>query len=83
MAKKVGLDLVIGLVDDATRGLEGIQGKISTLGKVAGGIALAGIGALGAGLFDATKEAAAAQEVMTETEAILKSTGGVSGMTAG
>ena len=44
--------------------------------------AVAGIGALGAVLGQSVKEATAAEEVQAQLNAVLKSTGGVAGVTA-
>lgn len=65
-----------------------IESGFSRIGSVASGIlkvgagaAVAGIAALGAVLVSSTKEAMAAEEVQAQLAAVLKSTGGASGMT--
>jgi phage-related minor tail protein len=53
MAVKAGIDLVIGLVDQASSGLEKITGGVKGLGLIAGGVAVAGLVALGKASWDA------------------------------
>jgi hypothetical protein len=55
---------------------------LGTIGKVAAGVAIGGIAALGAGLAFAVKEAMEAQEVQAQLNAVLESTGGIAGVTA-
>lgn len=69
--------------------INSIKGGLGSLGDLAGGAltfglgaAAAGIAGLGAGLGLAVSEAMGAQEVMSQTEAVIKSTGGAAGMTA-
>lgn len=50
MASAAALNLIIGVVDKASAPLKSITGGLSTLGKIAGGVALGGVAALGAGL---------------------------------
>jgi hypothetical protein len=60
----------------------GLGNTVLKFGAIAAGVAIGGIAALGAGLFSATKDAMAAQEVQAQLEAVIKSTGGVAGVTA-
>ncbi len=69
--------------------INSIKGGLGSLGDLAGGAltlglgaAAAGIAGLGAGLGLAISEAMGAQEVMSQTEAVIASTGGAAGMTA-
>jgi hypothetical protein len=69
--------------------INSIKGGLGSLGDLAGGAltlglgaAAAGIDGLGAGLGLAISEAMGAQEVMSQTEAVIASTGGAAGMTA-
>lgn len=59
--------------------LGGVATGALTLGL---GAATAGIAALGVGLGLAVSEAMGAQQIMAQTEAVIKSTGGAAGMTA-
>jgi hypothetical protein len=61
------------------KGLSSIGGVAVTAGLIA---ATVGIIALGKGLYDCTKEAMAAEEVQAQLEAVIKSTGGVAGVTS-
>lgn len=54
---------------------------IGTAAKVAGAVAVAGIGAVAAGLTVAVKEAADAEKNLAQLDAVLKSTGGAAGVT--
>jgi phage-related protein len=56
VAKKVGLELVIGLVDEASSGLEKITGGIKGMALVGGGLAVAGLTALGKAAWDAGQQ---------------------------
>lgn len=77
--------------DDRTKGsMTGLAAGLGKLGSIAGGVATAGLAVAGAagtglaaGLGFAIKEAANAQEVSAQLEAVLKSTGGAAGVTAG
>jgi len=77
-------DAVTSETDKAARSLQGLKTSLSNVGQVAGGIIknfigpAALIGAL-KGSIDAAMEA---QRVMTQTEAVIKSTGGAAGLTA-
>lgn len=89
------LSIIIKAVDKASGTLDGIGremdtmgGKASRLGGVlkgglmlGAGAAVAGIGALGAVLAVSVREAAAAEEVTAQLDAVLKSTAGAAGMT--
>lgn len=83
---KTDLQIVVGATDRASGVLRGIG---NTLGGLAKGVALAGIGAATAGiaglgvvLKQSIAEASAAQEVQAQLGAVLKSTGGIAGVTA-
>ena len=80
------LEIVIEAVDRATGVFGGIGRAIGGFGKILGGLALgaavAGVTAIGGALALSIKEAMEAQEVQAQLEAVLKSTGGVAGMTA-
>lgn len=62
--------------------LAGLGGTISKLGVAAAGAVVGGVVLLAAGLGDCLREAMNAEKVMADTNATLKSTGGVAGMTA-
>lgn len=78
-AKDNGASALINGIKGAMGGLGDLAGGALTLGL---GAAAAGIAGLGAGLGLAISEAMGAQEVMSQTEAVIKSTGGAAGMTA-
>ncbi len=86
----LNIAIAISAKDQGASGvLGGITKTLGGLGNVAGGLlvgglglATVGIGALGAGLALAVNEAMGAQEVMAQTQAVIKSTGGAAGMTA-
>jgi hypothetical protein len=76
--------------DDRTKGtMGGLSKSLAGLGKFAGGALLtgaaaaaAGVAGLAVGLGASVKEAMSAQEIQAQLNAVLKSTGGVAGMTA-
>lgn len=70
-----GIDGAINKSDGLTKGLSSIGGMVF-------GGAVAGLGILTAGLFDATKGAMDAELIQSDLNAVLASTKGVSGMTA-
>src|SRR3990167_2485175 len=77
-------DAVTGETDKAARSLGGLKSSLSNLNKEAGDLVKQFIGPaalIGAlkGSIDAAMEA---QRVMTQTEAVIKSTGGAAGLTA-
>ena len=77
-------DAVTGETDKAARSLGGLKSSLSSLNKEAGSLVKSFIGPaalIGAlkGSIDAAMEA---QRVMTQTETVIKSTGGAAGMTA-
>jgi hypothetical protein len=80
------LNLVIGVIDHASKGLDKITGGLGTVGKLAGGLALggavAGVGALSAALVAGIGDAREANLIMAQTEAVIKSTGGAAGFSA-
>lgn len=78
-----------GQLDDADRHLKGFGSKLGSLGghladvgkKIAVGLAIATAGAVAFGV-SAVKSFSESQNVMAQTEAVLKSTGGVAGVTS-
>lgn len=76
------LDLILRLKDEASAGLASVGSALGTLGGVAGGAALAGVAALGAGIAVGIGDAREAAQIMGQTEAVIKSTGGAAGVTA-
>ena len=66
----------------ASTALGGISSLILGVGAAAAGVGLAGIAALGTGLGIAFSEAMGAQEILAQTEAVIRSTGSAAGMTA-
>lgn len=92
MAKEK-LEIEITAQDKASKTLGGLTKALGTFGKLAGGVAIAGIGAaaavttgamygLGKGISYALDEAMEAQEINAQLEAVLASTGGAAGLTA-
>lgn len=79
IAAKDAASSVIGTITNALGGLGNLASGALTVGL---GVAAAGVAGLGAGLTLAVSEAMGAQEVMSQTEAVIKSTGGAAGMTA-
>lgn len=69
-AKKAGGDIA-----------DGLGGALASIGKVAAGLAVAGIAAVGTGLTIAVKEAADAEKNLAQLDSVLKSTGGAAGVT--
>jgi hypothetical protein len=90
------LSIIIKAVDQASGTINGVQRELGGLEKGAGrlggilkgglmvgaGVAVAGIGALGAVLGSSVKAASEAEDIQAQLEAVLKSTGGAAGMTA-
>jgi phage-related protein len=87
------LKVILDAEDKASKTVRGLQGELektkdglASIGKgIAvglGGIAVAGLGALTAGLISSTKEAMQAQAVQAQLAAVLASTGGKAGVTA-
>lgn len=62
--------------------LSSLGGVVGTLGKVALGVAGGGLLALGGALIGGIGDARAAAQIMAQTEAVIKSTGGAAGVTA-
>lgn len=77
--------IIVDAVDKASGVLGGIGGALQGIGKaglvLAGGAVVAGIGAVGTGLGIAVDEAMEAQEGTAQLNAVLKSTGGIAGVT--
>ena len=73
-------------LDSASEKAKGFSSNLGSIFKGAGiagiGVATAGIVGMGKALFDSVQAAADAQKVQTQTEAVLKSTGGSAGVTA-
>lgn len=90
------LSFVVKAIDQASGTLKGVGGELDHMegkaSKLAGvlkgglmvgaGIAVAGIGALGAVLASSVKEASAAEQITADLNAAIKSTGGVAGVSA-
>lgn len=83
------LRLVLELRDQASQGIAGIRGSLGGLGEslknvgmLAGGAALGGILALGAGIAGGVGDAREAAQIMAQTEAVIASTGGAAGKSA-
>jgi hypothetical protein len=86
--RKVSYDVIAN--DKSSKTLTGIGGQFDSLGSkvksvgkgialAAGGVALGGIAALGVGMVQGVKDAAAYQTLQKKTEAVLKSTGNAAG----
>lgn len=81
-------DLVVGLsVDtgDFSKGLDSAAQSASSFGGIATaamGVAAVGVTALGGALVAAVGNASEAQDVMAQTQAVIKATGGAAGMSA-
>lgn len=69
----------VGFLDSGLTGLAGIGGGILAAGV---GAAVAGLTALGVGLYQSVKAAGESQDVQAQLQAVLKSTGGVAGVSA-
>src|SRR3990167_9378371 len=83
------IQIIINAKDNAGSTLGRLEGALGGLGKIAGGVLKVGalaagvaLGGLAAGLTFAVKEAMEAQEVQAKLASVLKSTGGVAGVTA-
>ena len=83
------ISVLIDGKDQLSSAAKSAEGALGGLGKIASGVltvglgaAVAGIGALGAVLGTSIKAAMDAENITAELNAVLKSTGGVSGMTA-
>lgn len=76
-AKKTAKDAGGGIKSS----LNGALGALGDVAKFAAGAAVAGIGAVAAGLTVAVKEAADAEKNLAQLDAVLKSTGGAAGVT--
>ena len=82
MASQAVLDLIATLHDNASAGMASIGDAAGKLGLVAGGVALAGVAALGAAVVAGVGDAREAAGLYAATEAVIKSTGGAAGVTA-
>lgn len=82
MASQAVLELLVTLKDQASSGLSTLGGALSSLGGIAGGAALAGVAALGAGIVSGVGDAREAAQLMAQTEAVITSTGGAAGVSA-
>lgn len=89
MASEAQLSLVVGLRDQASKGLKSLGGLINGLGKATTGLAVGGLAAGAAGvaalsgvLVQSIGNARESTAVLAQTEAVIKSTGGVAGFTA-
>ena len=82
MASRAALELLIQLKDEASAGLSSLGSAMGSVGMIAGGAALAGVVALGAGIVGGIGDARESQLLLAQTEQTIKSTGGTAGMTA-
>lgn len=82
MASTRTLEIRVNQSGNAAAGLSAITGAAGKLGMVAGGVALAGIAALGAGIVSSIGAAMEAQDGLAELNAVIESTGGIAGITA-
>lgn len=82
MASQAVLELLVQLKDQASAGLSTIGSAMGTLGGIAGGAALAGVAALGAGIANGIGDAREAALIMAQTENVIRSTGGAAGVSA-
>lgn len=76
------LEIRVNQTGNAAAGLSAITGAAGNLGMVAGGVALAGIAALGAGIVSSIGQAMEAQDGLAQLNAVIESTGGAAGITA-
>lgn len=76
------IDIIITAKDQASNVLQGLGGIARGVLKLGVAAAAVGFTALTTGVAFAVKEAMEAQEVFAQTEAVIKSTGGVAGITA-
>lgn len=76
------IELIIEADDRASGKLQRIAGVLEDVGRVGMTIAAVGIGAVAGGLALAVKEASDAEMAQAGLQAVLKSTGGVAGVTA-
>lgn len=82
MPSQAVLELLVELKDQASSGLASLGGVLKTVGGIAGGVALAGVAAFGAAVVSGVGDAREANQIMAQTEAVIKSTGGAAGFTA-
>lgn len=68
--------------EDTKDELDGLSKAAAKFGGVAKGVAVAGVGALVAGLTYAVEQAMETERVMRATEQVIRSTGGAAGLTA-
>lgn len=76
------LELMIQLHDNASSGLSSLGSTLGTLGGIAGGVALAGVAALGVAIVGGVGDAREAALVMAQTTQVIASTGGAAGVSA-
>jgi hypothetical protein len=69
-------------VKDSKKEIDDLGDSTSKFGDIAKGVAVAGVGALVAGLTYAVNQAMETERVMRATEQVIRSTGGAAGMTA-
>lgn len=82
MATQAVLDLIANLKDNASAGMASIGDAAGKMGLVAGGVALAGVAALGVAVARGVGDAREAAGLYAQTTAVIKSTGDASGATA-
>lgn len=81
MANPAELAIRLTAHDEASRVMGGLTGSLQNLAKVGIGAAVAGLAGLGAVLGTSVAEAMKAEEALAGLDAVLKSTGGIAGVT--
>lgn len=82
MASQAVLELLIQLKDQASSGLASLGGALQSVGGIALGVTAGGIAAVSAALVAGVADAREANQVMAQTETVIRSTGGAAGFTA-
>jgi hypothetical protein len=82
MPSQATLELLVKLRDEASKGLDALGGALGNVGMIAGGVALAGVAALGAAVVAGVGDAREAAKIYAQTENVIRSTGGAAGVTA-
>ncbi|RPJ38483.1 MAG: hypothetical protein EHM35_04455 [Planctomycetaceae bacterium] len=76
------VNIIVGVTDKASKAFGGIGKAAGALGKLTLGAAVGGIAALTVGLASSVGEAMAAEDAQADLAAVIKSTGGIAGITA-
>lgn len=82
MASQAVLELLIQLKDQASSGISSLGGALSSLGGIAGGVALAGVAALTAGIVGGVGDAQEARALYASTEQTIATMGNAAGRSA-